>query len=97
MPWRAADWLCGVAARGGRSAAVRMTSDARLEGAPVDDRPRSFADGPTAGRHVRRDPLAHASRRYFRYSNTIGSSETMTMPRATSEKLSLTIGTLPNT
>ena len=48
------------------------------------------------GGGVRRDHNARGSRRYRRYSNTIGSTDTSTMPMATSEKFSLTTGTLPN-
>ena len=40
--------------------------------------------------------LRNAPGAALRTSNTIGSSDTMTMPSATREKLSLTIGTLPN-
>ena len=55
-------------------------------------------------RSVRLKPAPHlgpcgirlADRLALRISNTIGSSDTATMPSATSEKLSLTIGTLPN-
>ena len=41
-------------------------------------------------------PLGQRRRRLVTSSNTIGSTDTKTMPIVTSEKLSFTIGTLPN-